>query len=240
MNRVSWSWRHAFAKSELASTTKLVLHTIGLHMDETGRGAYPTTVQISELSSLSEKAVVTHIRIAIEQGWLRSKVHGFKGQKWKNHEYEAHWPDEHGDGKGTERHSISDAKALNVIPEGTERQVKKALNEVQSKVPIQHSNNVTPLVPQGGSKAKGHRLPDGWVPSQEGVNLALSLNVDPETELQNFRDYWLALPGAKANKLDWNRTWNNWVRRSKPSRQKAPMGSSMQSALLNAAQNWQA
>ena len=148
-NRISWTWRHAFSKSEISSTTKLVLHTIGLFMNDTGGSAYPTVKQISVLSSLSERAVCTHIKNAIDSGWLRSKVHGFKGQKWKNHEYEANWPSEVGDGKAAERHSNLDEKALNEVPEGTERHSKgtepndiKALNEVQSIVPYNIPYNI--------------------------------------------------------------------------------------------------
>lgn len=152
MSKLSWSWRHAFAKEEMPSTTKLVLHTIGMFMDETGRGSYPTTKQIAQLASLSERAVITHIQNAIDCGWLISKVHGFRGQKWKNHEYEANWPAEYGDGKGTERHSISDEKALNVIQEGTEPDDKKALNEVQSKASYtassKASNNLKGIITQ--------------------------------------------------------------------------------------------
>lgn len=135
-NKISWSWRHAFAKSELGSTTKLVLHTIGLHMDETGNGCYPTTKQISELSSLSERAVCEHIRKAIEAGWLRSKVHGFRGQKWKNHEYEAHWPTENGDGKGTDM-LIPDNAWMESIPHtlpATEKQKSDARKVVGSAI----------------------------------------------------------------------------------------------------------
>jgi len=218
MNRVSWTWRHAFARSELSSTTKLVLHTIGLHMDETGHGAYPTVAQIMRLSSLSNKAVITHIRIAIQQGWLRSKVHGFKGQKWKNHEYEAHWPDENGAYEGGEPQSNLTDKLVNVSPKGGERQSEKVVNEVHSKVPIQHSNNITPLSPP---KGKAHLLPDDWTPSEAGRDLAVSLGVDWVSELEVFRDYWISVPDAKGRKKNWDATWRNWVRRSKPSNKKS-------------------
>jgi hypothetical protein len=32
-----------------------------------------------------------------------------------------------------------------------------------------------------------------------------------------FRDYWISVPGSKGVKLDWLATWRNWIRRSKPS-----------------------
>lgn len=33
-------------------------------------------------------------------------------------------------------------------------------------------------------------------------------------EAATFADYWQALPGAKAVKLDWEKTWRNWIRRA--------------------------
>lgn len=103
-------------------------------MNDVGSGAYPTTKQLAEYCSLSERAICTHIQNAVDAGWLVKKAHGFGGQKWKNHEYEAQWPSEFGDGKGTELGSAAFEKALNVIPKGTEPDDKKALNEVQSNV----------------------------------------------------------------------------------------------------------
>jgi hypothetical protein len=28
----------------------------------------------------------------------------------------------------------------------------------------------------------------------------------------SFRDYWIAQPGAKGRKVDWDATWRNWIR----------------------------
>ena len=33
-------------------------------------------------------------------------------------------------------------------------------------------------------------------------------------EAESFADYWQSLPGAKAVKLDWEKTWRNWIRRT--------------------------
>lgn len=47
---------------------------------------------------------------------------------------------------------------------------------------------------------------------------------DEEVRLQadNFRDFWIAVPGAKGLKLDWEATWRNRIRevasRAGPSR----------------------
>lgn len=33
-------------------------------------------------------------------------------------------------------------------------------------------------------------------------------------ELAKFRDYWVAQPGQKGVRNDWQATWRNWVRKA--------------------------
>ena len=37
--------------------------------------------------------------------------------------------------------------------------------------------------------------------------------VDLKLHTHAFKDYWLSIPESKAKKVDWNRTWKNWIRR---------------------------
>ena len=79
------------------------------------------------------------------------------------------------------------------------------------------------------SKARGTRLPDSWVPDDAliawtKINAPAAANV---LELDRFRDYWTAQPGAKGRKTDWAATWRNWARRcqeqhTQPTRDQAP------------------
>ena len=69
--------------------------------------------------------------------------------------------------------------------------------------------------PSKASKARGTRLPDGWVPDDDLIawtkaNAPAAANA---LELDRFRDYWTAQPGAKGRKTDWAATWRNWARR---------------------------
>jgi hypothetical protein len=76
-------------------------------------------------------------------------------------------------------------------------------------------NGVT--APRGADKARGTRLPDGWMPEGSDWELALDLcngDAGAVDELDRFLDYWRAVPGAKARKADWPATWRNWVRRA--------------------------
>jgi len=78
-----------------------------------------------------------------------------------------------------------------------------------------------------GTRRRGTRLPDNWLPTRELVGWARQEfpHVDSRYETDKFRDYWHAKAGATATKLDWAKTWKNWIRKaaeqnhSKPSRQ---------------------
>lgn len=142
----AWSWRHALLKSDLPATTRHVLLTISCFMNDVGGGCYPTQEQIAEATGLSDRAVRQHIDTAVKAGWLVRKEHGFRGQKWRNHEYEASWPTqdvgqtelpiavgEEPDSapfqEGAERHS-----------EGAERGSGKVRNDVPTILPVHSSN----------------------------------------------------------------------------------------------------
>jgi hypothetical protein len=62
---------------------------------------------------------------------------------------------------------------------------------------------------------RGSRLHIDWRPSQETVDKiqAECPGVDYRREHATFVDYWIAQPGAKGVKLDWEATWRNWMRR---------------------------
>ena len=63
---------------------------------------------------------------------------------------------------------------------------------------------------------RGTRLPDNWQPNQALLDWARTnhphVNLDFETA--QFVDYWLASSGKNAVKLDWDRTWQTWIRRT--------------------------
>lgn len=62
-------------------------------------------------------------------------------------------------------------------------------------------------------------MPEEWQPSSDllerGQELGLDINVLLR-QTEAFRDYWLSKPGANAMKLDWDRTWMNWMRKIAP------------------------
>lgn len=63
---------------------------------------------------------------------------------------------------------------------------------------------------------KGSRLPDGWAPSDADIAFAKAEcpAIDWRREADKFRDYWQSKAGRDARKLDWHKTWCNWIRNS--------------------------
>jgi len=73
----------------------------------------------------------------------------------------------------------------------------------------------------------GSRLPDSWEPNDADWTRAMEAlggDIPAVNELDQFRDYWRSVPGAKARKADWDATWRTWIRRAaqtKPTPRKA-------------------
>lgn len=67
------------------------------------------------------------------------------------------------------------------------------------------------------SSARGTRLSDSWMPSDDLLQWARveRSDIDPVKEADAFRDYWLSQPGQKGVKTDWDRTFKNWIRNSR-------------------------
>lgn len=78
-------------------------------------------------------------------------------------------------------------------------------------------------------QSRGTRLPADWVPTEDQIQFCKTERVDlnPATVADRFRDFWIAQPGSKGVKLDWDATWRNWVRAERvlPAGKNAPSAS---------------
>lgn len=65
---------------------------------------------------------------------------------------------------------------------------------------------------------RASRLPNDWTCPPEWIEWATDLRMwhpnDASAEADIFANYWQARAGQAAAKLDWFKTWQNWVRRS--------------------------
>lgn len=98
----------------------------------------------------------------------------------------------------------------------------RATKELPSEVTL-YEDNITPLIAPQPLKTKpakrGSRLPDDW-DLPEGWRAWTAVNCPTATpdaisrQALMFANYWQAQPGAKACKLDWEKTWRNWCLKS--------------------------
>jgi hypothetical protein len=61
---------------------------------------------------------------------------------------------------------------------------------------------------------RGSRLSGAWYPSPHEIAFALDRGMPRgriDTEIEKFRNYWIAKSGASAIKRDWSATWRNWI-----------------------------
>ncbi|USE79508.1 hypothetical protein NDR89_23235 [Cupriavidus gilardii] len=72
--------------------------------------------------------------------------------------------------------------------------------------------------------SRGSTLPKDWNPDDDQIEFCRRErpDLDPYAVASRFRDYWVAVPGAKGRKSDWSATWRNWVRNEKASARASP------------------
>mgnify|MGYP003424775477 FL=1 len=94
------------------------------------------------------------------------------------------------------------------------REEKRRVEVKEEREPIGSPKKSAGDAPPPKADPKGSRLPETWfLPMAWGkwaVNRGLSY---AETKRQEdlFKNYWLSKAGRDARKIDWNRTWQNWV-----------------------------
>ena len=78
------------------------------------------------------------------------------------------------------------------------------------------------VMPRNGAATKttqrGTRLDPSWMPDPELIAemRAECPTIDLQAEHRKFVDFWTAKSGKDATKLDWRRTWRNWIRNARP------------------------
>lgn len=105
------------------------------------------------------------------------------------------------------------ASALKRLNRGSTT-VQPKLNETSTPTPIPtqvRKKDTTYL----SKEKRGSRIPDDFEPDASCHQLAEKLlltNQDCQGALENFIDYWKAIPAAKGVKLDWQATFRNQLR----------------------------
>lgn len=73
---------------------------------------------------------------------------------------------------------------------------------------------ITPPTPPKPGGRRGERLPDDWQPSPQDRDKARAeglTDAEIDRAATEFCNYWHSRPGSGGCKLDWSKTWHNWV-----------------------------
>lgn len=180
----SYTWRAAILKSGLPPTTRHVLLTLSCHINDAGESAYPSVELLATETGLSKRAIITHLAIAKQTGWIFITKHGFAGKKWKRNEYYPRLPEENkGGAAGSPPQEEGGAGGSPQFAEGGEPNDNKVVQEVHLNYPLE-----LPIKERGGC---GHtetvRLPpDGTIVVQDEKI---------EQEVQRFKGMHLKVCG---------------------------------------------
>jgi hypothetical protein len=198
----------AFKQSLDRSAEKLVLLELSNHAG-TDNTAWPSLVRLCEKTNLNRKTVISALD-GLEGKQLISDTGERKGISSQIKVY---------------RLNLSQSSLNGTVPE-TEPYQKTVpyLPETVPFFPVDSTENGTRnllLNHKESINTKGTRLPKDWKLPIEYEEAAKEIRPMGFHEIHNiadeFRDYWISVPGSKGVKLDWLATWRNWVRRSKPS-----------------------
>lgn len=174
----------------------MVLLAIADHQGE--QGAWPSIETLAKMCNASKRSISRDIAELVELGELEvhEKSAPFGGQYRAN----LYWvlPDmTNGVSDMTDLNSDMTAQTSDMTAGGiqTLKETKETLKETKKVVP--------------------HLIPDDWHPSVEDWETMAEHFpwVDLKLHTHAFNDYWRSVPPAKAKKVDWDRTWKNWIRR---------------------------
>lgn len=197
----------AMAVRDVSSSEKLLLIALANYADEHGC-CYPSQRRLSADTCLSDRRVRALLAALEERGFLdraeRTRADGSRGTDL----IRLHLPAQISGGaemvSGGVRKSFPGGAEMVSGLTTFEPSVEPSIEPIEAQAPA----------PKADARL-GTRLPEDWFPSQLDIDGSAFMTAEArERELEKFRDYWRAVPGAKGRKLDWDATWRNWLRRA--------------------------
>jgi uncharacterized protein YdaU (DUF1376 family) len=114
----------------------------------------------------------------------------------------------------------ADDKSVKASASAKARWSKKDANALPPLSDSNATHNTLPITQDTKpikENKRGSRLTQDWFLTKAMGEWATHERPDIDVRLvaEQFKDYWIAQPGQKGVKLDWDATWRNWVRNTK-------------------------
>jgi hypothetical protein len=213
----------AWARSQKtgSSPAKFILLVLADYAG-TDYSCYPSVKKLAEITELGESTVRNATKLLAEQGLIRVFYRYRDNQTRRSSRYQLLV-----DGADTEEPDAEDWSGHRQVPAVRQRQEpagtpqgpadghRQELALIPHKDPSLRDPSV--VTPGAARTAKATRIPDDFYPTpemqewfkREGFATCIP---NPRMEHEKFCDYWGAKGGADARKIDWVKTWRNWMR----------------------------
>jgi hypothetical protein len=184
---------------------------------------WPGQAALSTLTEMSERTIRRASELLVQQGLIRVFYRYRADSSRRSCRYQLLL-----DGPGTELPETVDWRSMKQLepdsvtvepPDTVTGGPGQAVQTYRSESPVIPSKDPSlepsPLIPGAVRTATGTRLPEDFIPTPDMREWfaaeKLHLAVDARIEHEKFVNYWVGTPGAKGRKLDWPRTWKNWM-----------------------------
>lgn len=185
----------AIEMADLAPNEKLLLIVLGSYSDQAWE-CWPSVKRLSANTGMSPRTVTGTLSRLEERGLLR------RDERWRK--------------DGSRMSNL--IKLLFAPPansawgDDVEAAPSVRARRTPPANPAGHETSIAKTEENQGSSARGSRLPEGWEPEPNIAMIIGLTDVEAADQLERFRDYWTAQPGARGRKSDWTATWRNWCR----------------------------
>jgi Helix-turn-helix domain len=198
-------------------TAKLVLIGLADHAHDDGTAAWPSHATLAVYAEVSERTVIRKLQYLESVGLIKPGDQTLLA-----------------DVRADRRPRIWD---LNMTPRGVRTSPRDTSDGVTERHPVK-VHGVTSVQPRGDIAVspepkeepkeittslrsvvtRATRLESDWIPDAELIAemRAECPTIDLQAEHRKFVDFWCSKSGKDATKLDWRRTWRNWIRNAKP------------------------
>jgi hypothetical protein len=189
-------WRH----SKSQGRARLVLLAIADHQGEIG--AWPSIATLAEMVNASERSVQRDIKELVELGELHVEVQSAPSRgQYKSNLYWVMLPGVTESDSGVTEFDAGVTESQSGVTDSSSGVT--AVGVLTLKEPL-----LKPL------REPSTRLPENWQPRERDWHEMSEHfpSLDLKLETHAFRDYWVAIPGSRGKKSDWDATWRNWIR----------------------------
>lgn len=159
-----FTWRGAVLKSSLPSSARLVLHTLGCHMNDAGESCFPSIETLCSETGLSKPTVISCLKAAEDAGFIEVSKHGYAGKKWARNEYKATFPPAKNEPEINDEIANKAVKQFNHLNnEGGKATLPKAVkpfnSNYPSNYPVVFTTNVEKTTPREKEKTVSENSP---------------------------------------------------------------------------------